>query len=183
MATQNNESIQLKVLLLEDDPFDAELIIAMLEESGFKCVWQRVEKKDDFLEQLQRPDPFELILADYNLPSFNGLDALALAKKLHMDIPFILVSGTVGEELAVDCLKAGATDYVLKDRLFRLGYAVKRALLEVETKQAQMQAQMQANLASKKLEELGGKPKKFHVYLCQCASNATIGLSFKPLDN
>ncbi|OQY30521.1 MAG: hypothetical protein B6I38_07335 [Anaerolineaceae bacterium 4572_5.1] len=123
--------IPLKLLLLEDDSLDAELNIAALEGEGYQCDWQRVETKKDFLAELDNPD-YEIILADYNLPSFDGMQALKLFVERGLDIPFILVSGKLGEDTAVEAVKAGATDYVLKDRLSRLAPSVKRALKEYE---------------------------------------------------
>lgn len=121
----------LKILMLEDDPLDAELEFSRLEEAGFRCDVIRVETQEDFLKMLDQGG-FNLILADYNLPAFDGLSALALFVERNLNIPFILVSGTLGEETAIESLKAGATDYVLKERLSRLGLVVKRALREVE---------------------------------------------------
>ncbi len=117
--------------MLEDDPLDAELEFSRLEEAGFRCDVIRVETQEDFLKMLDQGG-FNLILADYNLPAFDGLSALALFVERNLNIPFILVSGTLGEETAIESLKAGATDYVLKERLSRLGLVVKRALREVE---------------------------------------------------
>jgi len=138
----------LRILVLEDDPLDAELEIAALEESGYLCRWERVETRDDFLAQLALPAAHDLILADYNLPNFDGLTALTLFLERKLDIPFILVSGTVGEETAIESLKAGATDYVLKDRLSRLGPVVKRALLEKKERQRRRQAEEQLRKAA-----------------------------------
>src|SRR5262249_41111755 len=105
----------LRILILEDNVYDAELEINVLEEAGYSCRWRRVETREDFLKQLEEPD-YDLILADYSLPSFNGLAALKMALELDLDIPFIIISGTIGEEIAIESLKAGATDYVMKDR-------------------------------------------------------------------
>ncbi|MDF7807929.1 PAS domain S-box protein [Pontiellaceae bacterium B12219] len=120
---------KLRLLVLEDQPNDAELEIAELEQAGFDCDWKRVETREGFLAELESPD-FDLIISDFALPSFDGLTALSLVRESNVDIPFILVSGTLGEEIAIDSLKAGATDYVMKTRLSRLGPVVKRALHE-----------------------------------------------------
>ena len=124
-------SSSLRLLILEDEPLDAELIVATLEEVDYVCQWQRVETRETFLEKLNGAN-YDLILADFRLPSFDGLTALKLFKKRNLNIPFIIVSGTLGEELAIESLKAGATDYVLKQRMQRLGPVVKRALREKE---------------------------------------------------
>ena len=124
-------STVLRLLVLEDDPYDAQLEVATLEEAGYACQWERVETQAQFLACLDAPD-YDLILADYNLPTFDGLTALQLFLDRDLDLPFILVSGTLGEEVAIESLKAGATDYVLKGRLSRLGPVVRRALREKE---------------------------------------------------
>lgn len=131
----------LNTLLLEDNSDDAELILDQLRVAGFEPEWQRVETKTDYLEHLS-PN-LDLILADYGLPNFDGLSALQLLKASGLDIPFILVSGSIGEERAVAAMRDGASDYLLKDRLARLGQAVVHALeqkhLRVEKQRADEQ--------------------------------------------
>jgi CheY-like chemotaxis protein len=117
----------LRILHLEDDPKDAELIQAMLETEGIICHVTRVETQVDFLVLLEQGG-FDLILADHTLPSFDGLSALKITQEKCPDIPFIFVSGTLGEEVAIEALKIGATDYVLKERLSRIAPSVHRAL-------------------------------------------------------
>ena len=129
----------LRVLILEDRASDAELMVHELRRAGFDPDWQRVETEADYVAHL---DPsLDLILADYALPQFDGLRALQLLQGRGLDIPFIIVSGRIGEDLAVNAMKRGATDYLLKDRLARLGPAVAQALeqrrLRTERKQAQ----------------------------------------------
>jgi signal transduction histidine kinase/FixJ family two-component response regulator len=119
----------LRILHLEDDPKDAELVQSMLEIEGFACHVTRVETQVDFCASLQR-DGFNLILADYTLPSFDGISALKIAAQKRPELPFIFVSGTLGEEVAIEALNIGATDYVLKTRLSRLVPSVVRALRE-----------------------------------------------------
>src|SRR6266705_1604222 len=106
----------LKLLILEDNAFDAELEVGQLQAAGYDCDWLRVQTREDFEACLDRPD-FELILADYNLPSFDGLSALGLMKERGLEIPFVLISGMLGEEHAIESVKAGATDYVMKERI------------------------------------------------------------------
>ena len=121
-------SKSLRVLLLEDSALDAEVVIRELRRAGFVPEWTRVETKVDFLAALDTtPD---LILSDYALPHFDGLRAVKLLRERGLDIPFILISGTLGEEAAAEAMKQGASDYLLKDRLTRLGPAVERALEE-----------------------------------------------------
>jgi PAS domain S-box-containing protein len=119
----------LRVLSIEDEPKDADLIKNLLETEGIVCDITRVENQADFLTSLKRGG-IDLILADYSLPSFDGISALKLAMKGCPDVPFIFVSGTLGEEVAVEALKIGATDYVLKTSLSRLAPSVERALRE-----------------------------------------------------
>ena len=116
----------VRVLIIEDDPVDAELMVRELKRDGFAPEWVRVETEEEFLAQLERaPD---VILSDSKLPLFDGFEALELVRNRALDIPFILVSGRLGEDLAVDAMKRGACDYLLKDRLARLGEAVRRAI-------------------------------------------------------
>src|SRR5262245_50924545 len=121
----------LRILHLEDDPRDAELLQAMLENEGMLCHVICVETQADFCAGLEQGG-FDLILADYTLPSFDGLSALKIALEQCPDVPFIFVSGTLGEEVAIEALKIGATDYVLKERLSRIGPSVRRALREAK---------------------------------------------------
>jgi len=120
----------LRLLILEDNPNDAELNLDELRGAGFDPQWQRVETEADYIAALDNPP--ELILADYSLPQFDGQTALKLLRERGLEIPFILVSGAIGEERAVKLLKGGATDYILKDNLARLVPAVRRALAEAD---------------------------------------------------
>src|SRR5688572_22967100 len=120
------ENRPLQLLLLEDSKPDAELIIEALRHGGYDPHARIVATEREFLAALDEGP--ELVLSDYHLPGFDGMRALDLLTKRQRDIPFILVSGTVGEEVAVEALRRGATDYLLKDRLARLGAAVERAL-------------------------------------------------------
>ena len=119
-------SRQLRVLLLEDSRDDARLILRELSRAGFEPVGQRVDTEPEFLALL---DPaLDIILADYHLPQFDALRALSQIRERGMDLPVIVVTGALGDEAAVECLKQGAADYLLKDRLARLGQAVTQAL-------------------------------------------------------
>ena len=119
----------LKVLILEDRPADAALMVHELRRAGFDPMWRRVETETEYLAHLQ--SGLDVILADYSLPQFDALRALQLLREHGWDTPFLIVSGNIGEELAVSAMKQGAADYLLKDRLARLGPAVARALHEV----------------------------------------------------
>jgi PAS domain S-box-containing protein/putative nucleotidyltransferase with HDIG domain len=116
----------VRLLIVEDQPAHAELMVRELRRAAFAPEWNRVETEAAYLEQLMGSP--ELILADYSLPQFGASRALELLQDRGLDIPFIVVSGTVGEEHAVDLMQRGATDYFLKDRLARLGEAARRAL-------------------------------------------------------
>ncbi len=129
----------LRILSLEDDPNDAELIQETLEADGIACELVRVETRPAFEASVR--EGVDLILADYTLPSFDGLSALRLAIGACPDVPFIFVSGTLGEEVAIEALKIGATDYVLKTRLSRLVPSVRRALKEADERAAHKRAQ------------------------------------------
>ncbi len=136
----------LRVLVLEDRPADAELMIRELRQGGFDPDWERAATKEQYLAHLG-PD-LDLILADYTLARFNAVEALRLLRKRRLDIPFIVVTDTVEEEAAVACLKQGADDYLLKDRLARLGPAVGQALeakrLHDERRRAEREARVSA---------------------------------------
>jgi two-component system cell cycle sensor histidine kinase/response regulator CckA len=144
---------QLCILHLEDDPNDAALVESMLQTEGFTCGTTRVQTRAEFVQRLERGD-VDLILSDFSLPKFDGLSALQIAHNKWPEIPFILVSGTVGEEFAIESLKSGATDYVLKDRLARLVPAVRRALQEVDDRAKRQQLEHQF-VQSQKMEVLG----------------------------
>lgn len=128
------------VLHVEDDPLDAEYVQAQLEESGLPCTVTRVQSREEFVDALEKSAP-DLILCDYNLPGFDGLEALEIARDTPHNAPFIFLSGGIGEHLAVECLHRGATDYVLKGNPARLIPAVKRALEEARVRRAKEQAE------------------------------------------
>ncbi|MBC7365553.1 MAG: PAS domain S-box protein [Undibacterium sp.] len=116
----------IKVLIAEDNPDDAALIVLELHRAGFEPDWKRVDTETAYLEQLN--SGLDLVVSDFHMPQFTGMRALELLKERGLDVPFILVSGTIGEDTAVEAMKSGATDYLLKDRLARLGQAVGHAL-------------------------------------------------------
>lgn len=118
----------LRVLVVEDNPADAELMVRELKRAGFRPQARRVETEADYLAQLSTG--VDIILSDFALPQFNGARALQLLKERGLDIPFIVISGTIGEDTAVAAMRDGADDYLLKDRPARLGEAVKHALTQ-----------------------------------------------------
>src|SRR3984885_3438797 len=119
----------LRILNLEDNATDAELNQAMISARWPQCELVRVASREEFIKALEK-DNFDLILSDYSIPGFDGQSALQIAREKSPGIPFLFVSGTIGEDLAIEALKSGATDYVLKHRLLRLIPAVDRALRE-----------------------------------------------------
>jgi signal transduction histidine kinase len=118
---------ELKILMLEDLEDDVGLIERTLNKQGIQFISKRVDTRDEFVEALDSFDP-DIILSDHALPQFNSLEALTICRNHQMDVPFILVTGTVSEEFAVSCLKQGADDYVLKSNLVRLPSAIQNAL-------------------------------------------------------
>ena len=157
----------LRVLNLEDSSLDAELVHATLNDGGVECEILLVQKHADFVAALESGG-FDLILADYSLPSFDGLSALEVAQEMSPDIPFVLVSGALGEERAIEALKSGATDYVLKQRLERLVPAVQRALREAEERTERKRAE----------EALRESEERFRATFEQAA----VGISHNSLD-
>src|SRR5579863_10250766 len=129
LTTLWNMAAPLHAMLIENSEADAELILRELERAGFQCKPQIVATRAEFLEHLDR-FPFDIVLADYRLPGWTGMDAFSAMRQAGRDVPFILVTGILGEEVAVECIKQGVTDYVLKDRLMRLPLVVARALEE-----------------------------------------------------
>ena len=141
----------LHILHLEDNPYDATLIQQRLKVEGIVSKVLRVDSRADFVQALEQ-GRFDLILSDYTIPAFNGLSALGLAIQARADVPFIFVSGTLGEDVAIESLKQGATDYVLKDRLGRLGSSVRRALQEVEERKERRRAEEEIRTLNGELE-------------------------------
>ena len=134
----------VRILILEDNAWDAEVAQRLLGSAGLSLVAVVVDTRASFVEQLAASRP-DLILSDYYLPGFSGAEALEIAQEHYPDIPFIIWSGVLGDEAAVELIKQGATDYVLKDRPARLPSAVVRALAEVEqlARLAQLEGQLQ----------------------------------------
>jgi signal transduction histidine kinase len=141
------------ILMLEDDPSDAELTKFALRKGGLNFSLVRVETRDEYIQELQQNPP-ELILSDYSLPGFNGYTALHIAQEKCPQIPFIFVTGTMGEEVAIETLKSGATDYVLKTRLSRLIPAVHRAMREARDRAQHKRAEDELRESHKQLRAL-----------------------------
>jgi diguanylate cyclase (GGDEF)-like protein/PAS domain S-box-containing protein len=142
----------LRLLFAEDNSDDAELQLRELKRAGLKVVHRVVDSKAKFESSVREFAP-DVILSDFTMPSFDGMEALRLAVELAPDTPFIFVSATLGEDYAVRALRNGATDYVLKTNLIRLPAAVERALLEAETRRARRRTEMELEIARERLRE------------------------------
>jgi len=125
--------ITLRILIIEDNETDAELVLRQISRSGFNIAFERVETMQQMKDALSN-EAWDLIISDYNLPQFDANGALNLLKETGFDIPFIVVSGNIGEETAVSLMKAGANDYLMKDNLARLGPAIQRELDDVKNR-------------------------------------------------
>jgi PAS domain S-box-containing protein len=132
----------VKLVVVEDMPMEAEIAIRQLESGGFTCNWKRVESEAALRNALAEARP-DLILSDFTLPGFDGISALEIAREMSPDTPFIFLSGTIGEERAIDALQRGAYDYVLKSNMARLAPAVRRALSEATARRAQRSLEQQ----------------------------------------
>jgi len=142
-----------RILLLEDDVTDAELIRFELGQAGLAFTLDQVDSREGFLQHLLEQGP-DLILSDYRLPGFDGLEALDLAKEKRPDTPFIFVTGTLGEERAIETLKRGASDYVLKTTLNQLGPAVLRSLREAAERMERRNAERRLRESHQQLRSL-----------------------------
>jgi len=125
----------LRVLIVEDSEDDAKLVLRALDRGGFEAVHQRVQTASGLQAVLSR-ERWDAVLSDFNMPGFSGMEALRIFQSMHLDIPFILISGTVGEETAADAMQAGASDYVMKNKLARLAPALERELKESQMRAA-----------------------------------------------
>ncbi len=143
----------LSILHLEDDPNDAALVQSTLEADRITCTTTCVQDREQFVAALAQGG-IDLILSDFTLPAFDGMSAIATARASSPDLPIILVSGSMGEERAVDSLKSGATDYVLKEHLSRLAPAVRRAMQEVEERAERRRLEAQV-IEAQKMEVVG----------------------------
>ena len=141
---------RLSILMVEDNPVDVELVQRELRRAGFDFVASVVQEEGDFIRELHAKTP-DIVLADYNLPQWRGMEALEVLQEQNLDVPLILVTGAMGEVMAVECIKKGVTDYVLKGTLARLPVSIRRALQEKHHRDERKQAEQ--NLAHK-VEEL-----------------------------
>ncbi len=141
----------MEILFIEDNPADLEITLHQLQKTGISFSWRNVITRQEYLEALQLPP--DIILADFTLPQFNAIEALEVLKEMDLDIPFIVVSGTISEEVAVQCMKLGASDYLLKDRLTRLGPAIAQAIEQKKLREEQIKSQVQLRLLSSAVEQ------------------------------
>jgi signal transduction histidine kinase/CheY-like chemotaxis protein len=151
--------IPLRILILEDRAEDAELVLYELKRGGFDASWHRVETEADFLAHLS-PD-LDIILSDYSMPQFSAPRALAALQGSGLDIPFIIVTGTISEEVAVESIKRGAADYLLKDRLSRLGQAVAQAIERKRIRTEQRRVEEALRRRDRIMEAVGFAAERF----------------------
>src|SRR5690348_10514930 len=119
----------MRVLIVDDSADDAALVLRQLKKEGYDAEWERVDDTASMGRALEEKT-WDIVVSDWNMPTFSALGALRLLQEVGKDIPLIIVSGTIGEERAIDALRAGARDFVAKDRLARLGTAIERELVE-----------------------------------------------------
>lgn len=139
----------LQVLIVEDRAADAELMAKELQRAGFNVDWQRVDNERDF--RMRLTPGLDLILSDYNVPGFGANPAMEAVRESKLDVPLIIVSGSIGDDRAAECLKMGATDYILKDRMARLGPAVGRALKDRKMRQEKLRAEAALRISEEQM--------------------------------
>jgi len=172
----------LRILCLEDNPHDRLLLMETLAEEGLQCEFVHVETGEEF-ETAVRGRSFDLILSDYALPSYSGMAALMFAREVQPETPFVLVSGTIGQERAVASLKSGATDCVLKDNLERLGPVARRALREAHERKRRKSVEealraLTARLQATREEERIEISREIHDELGEAITGIKLGLSW-----
>lgn len=151
-AAVPESAVKARVLAVEDDPADIELMMAALCKGSVQAEVDVAETREHFLKQVQT-NSYDAIFADYNLPTWNGLETIEILRQEGLDIPVIVVSGALGELKAVECIKQGAADYVLKDHLARLPGSVRRAIRESQLRRAHRKAQEELARSNRDLEQ------------------------------
>jgi signal transduction histidine kinase len=155
---------EITIIHLEDNSLDAELAAEMLFSSGLPCKVRRIYRLEEFrqcLQEYMETPTFDLVLADYNMPGFDGLTALRMTRQIDSDVPFILLSGALGEEVAVEILRSGATDYVLKNNMQRLSPVVKRAIQEYRIRQSERKSQLETRRARDEAQKANAAKSRF----------------------
>ena len=142
----------LRVLIIEDSKVDTLFIIRELTKGGYDCFYERVETASSMRKAIQEKQ-WDIILCDYIMPDFNAPSAIAVLKEANIDIPIIVVSGNIGEETAVECMRLGAQDYIMKGNLFRLCPVIARELEDAKVRKKQKQAESQREAALKSLRK------------------------------
>jgi signal transduction histidine kinase len=151
LRTRTKRTADLRVLIVEDDPLDAELVVRELQKSGYDPEWQRVDTQEEFMKRLAQ-DPPDIIISDHVMPQFSSTKALQCIHESQLTIPFIVVSHAIGDEEAVGLMRNGASDYILKDRMARLGEAVRHVLEKRQLRSQYAEAQEDLRLLNQELE-------------------------------
>lgn len=146
----------LRVLIVEDSEDDTALVLETLKERDFHPVYKRVETPEELIDAL-RQSPWDVVVSDYTMPRFNALAAMRLIKEAGLDIPFIIVTGSIGEEIAVRAMKAGAHDYMMKDNLSRLSPAIEREMQEAVRRRQHRQADDELKNSRQQLRDLAAR--------------------------
>jgi hypothetical protein len=170
----------LKVLLVEDSDHDAKLLIHELRRGGYTLLSERVETPEAMVNALEKQD-WDVVIADYVMPRFSGLDALKILQDKNLDLPFIIVSGKIGEDVAVEAVKAGAHDYLLKDNLTRLTLAVERELREAVVRRERRLAE--AELAATQQQLFHAQKMEAEQRFIKAFKSSSVCQTIKKLDN
>jgi CheY-like chemotaxis protein len=158
-APPDKVSGSLRALVVEDEPADVELVMRAIRKAGFEATSDVAQTAREFTN-LVRKHSYDVILADYKLPNWNGMESVEVSRREGLDIPVILVSGALGELTAVECIKQGAADYVLKDQLARLPDSVRRAMREKRLREKNKQGQEELARSNRDLEQFAYKISK-----------------------
>lgn len=156
----NNPTQEIKILFIEDVPFDMELAEMELTKGGINYISRRVENREEILNELKHFKP-DLVITDYMLPSLNGMEAIAIIQEYSSLLPIIVYTGSINEETAVACMKAGAWDYILKDKMLRLPFAVMDVLLRMETQKSAKETLEALEKSEKRFKEISEVTDEF----------------------